>query len=70
MKLNLITLLQACLDFYAVVNYISDYYMKPEDSTTSALKNAAKNAKDMNKEDFMRHLVQVFLTHRKLCDQI
>ncbi len=61
--------LQICLDRFAIVTYITDYYSKDESGTTKVLKEAA-NQNFSNIRDKMKCLAQVFLTHRQvgLCE--
>ena len=58
--------IQLCLDFYAVLTYISDYYGKDETGTTNFIKAALKdNPNDSLKEKFQR-VANTFITHREL----
>ncbi len=57
--------LQVCLDPFAIVTYITDYYSKDESGTTNFLKEAAKQNFSSIKEK-MKCLSQVFMTHRQL----
>ncbi len=58
--------LQICLDYFAIVTYITDYYMKEETGVMEILKEAAKQCKDKSSQEQSRHLVQTFLTHRQM----
>ena len=58
--------LQVCLDFFAIITYITDYYSKDESGLTDVLKEAAKSAKDKSGAERMRFLSQAFLTHRQM----
>ena len=55
-----------CLDFYAIVTYITDYYTKSETAMNKLLKDAAKESKGKAKKDQMMYMVQTFLTHRSM----
>ena len=57
--------LAVCLDFFAVVTYITDYYTKSESAMMNVLKEGAKACRELEKEDQMKYLVQTFLTHRQ-----
>ena len=63
--------LQICLDSFAIVTYITDYYSKDETGTTKVLKEAAKQNFN-NMKDKMQCLAQTFLTHRQIgqCEAI
>ena len=37
--------IQLCLDYYAIISYITDYYTKDESGTTHVLKQVAKDTK-------------------------
>ena len=58
--------IQICLDFFAVVTYITDYYSKSETKLTDVLVRTAKENKDKTLQQRMRLLAQTFLTHRKM----
>ena len=57
--------LQVCLDTFAIITYITDYYSKDESGTTSFLREAAKQNFSSVKEK-MKCLSQVFMTHRQM----
>ena len=58
--------LQICLDFFAVITYITDYYSKSESKITDLLVEACKQNKNEPLQVKMRLLAQVFLTHRQM----
>ena len=57
--------IQACLDFFAVSTYITDYYTKDESGTTALLREASKQHQNSIK-DKMKCLAQCYLTHREV----
>ena len=57
--------LQVCLDYHAVITYITDYYTKDESGTMNFLKQAARENSHKDRTELMRLLSQVFLTHRQ-----
>ena len=56
--------IQICLDLYAVITYITDYYMKSESGIHGILTDAAKKCSDLGRVDQMKYLANMFLTHR------
>ena len=58
--------LQFCLDFFAVITYITDYYSKTESKVTDMLVEACKQNKDAPLQIKMSLLSQIFLTHRQM----
>ena len=58
--------LQPCIDFFAVITYITDYYSKDESGTTPHLVEAVKAFKGESNKEKMRVLAQTFLTHRQM----
>ena len=60
--------IQVCLDYFAIITYITDYYTKTESGVTKAISAAVKASKergdDMTKT--MRHLSHAFLTSREM----
>lgn len=57
--------LQVCLDYYAVLTYITDYYMKDDSGTMQFLLDATKEFTGNNITEKMKYLANVFLTHRQ-----
>ena len=58
--------IQLCLDFFAIITYISDYYSKDDSGTMRHIKEALKSA---GNEPLLKRLslvVQKFLTHRQI----
>merc|ERR1719233_702505 len=58
--------LSVCLDFFAVITYITDYFTKDESGTSGLLKMAAKHTSEMKEPDQKRHLKNVFLANRQM----
>jgi ATP-dependent DNA helicase PIF1 len=58
--------IQVCLDFFAVITYITDYYSKDDTGLMDILREAAKTIGDVSKKERMRFLANTFLTHRQV----
>ena len=54
-----------CLDYYAVITYITDYYMKDESGTVKVIKEALSNSSDENLKKRMNTVKNAFLTSRQ-----
>ena len=57
--------MQVCLDYYAVIVYITDYYMKDETGTIDFIKGALKNDESGSLKQQMNLVKNTFLTHRQ-----
>ena len=58
--------IQLCLDFYAIITYISDYYSKDDSGTMDMLINALKDAENEDLRTKLKTVASVFLTHRQM----
>ena len=58
--------LQFCLDFFAFITYISDYYSKDDSGTMKFIKEALKNAENENLRSKLSLVAHKFLTHRQI----
>ena len=58
--------LSVCLDFFAVVTYITDYYTKSESGMMSNMKDAAKQCAGKDRKEQMKYLVHTFMTSRQM----
>ena len=58
--------IQVCLDFYAVISYISDYVTKPESGLASTLLEAVKQTENLEHRERLHAIKDVFLTHRSM----
>ena len=58
--------LQLCLDYFAVITYISDYYCKDDTGTMQMLQEALKESRNDNLKTQLQKMVSVFLTHRHM----
>ena len=58
--------LQLCLDYYAVITYISDYYSKDDSGTMGFIKDALKKAENESLQTKLSIVVHQFLTHRQI----
>ena len=58
--------LQLCLDFFAIITYISDYYSKDDTGTMCFIKDALKRAENESLKTKLALVVSTFLTHRQI----
>ena len=58
--------IQLCLDFFAVITYISDYYSKDDSGTMKFFLDALKDAENEDLRTKFRKVQSVFLTHRQI----
>ena len=58
--------IQICLDFFAVITYITDYVSKDDTSLMNILLEAAKNCQSESAKQRMRIIKDTFLTHRQM----
>ena len=58
--------LQLCLDFFAIVTYISDYYSKDDSGTMRYIKEALKAVGNESLKAKLSLVVHQFLTHRQI----
>ena len=58
--------LQICLDFFAVITYITEYFTKDDTGTLEVLVNALKNTDYDSLKDRMKLLKDTFITHRQI----
>ena len=58
--------LQVCLDFFAIITYITDYYTKSETGMMETLKAAANICKGKESKEQMKFMAQTFLDHREM----
>ena len=53
-----------CLDFFAIITYITDYYTKSETEMMSRMMDAAKACKGKERKDQLKCIVNAFLKYR------
>ena len=58
--------LQICLDFFAVIAYITEYFIKDDTGTMEYLLNALKTCENESLRDMMTILMNTFITHRQI----
>jgi hypothetical protein len=56
--------IQICLDLFAIITYITDYYSKDESGMTSLLSETWKSTKDKTTKERLHLIKETFLTHR------
>ena len=57
---------QLCLDYFAVITYISDYYCKDDTGTMQVLQEALRESMHEDLRSRLKKMVSVFLTHRQM----
>ena len=58
--------IQFCLDAYAVVTYVCDYWSKDETGMTDFLKEAFKEAKSLENKALLSHLKRTYMSKRQI----
>ena len=58
--------IQICLDFFAVITYITEYFTKDDTGTMEVLIEALKSAENNDLKDKMTLLMNTFITHRQI----
>ena len=58
--------LQFCMDVYAVVTYVCDYWSKDETGMTEFLKEALKEAKSLGHKEKLSHLKRTYMSKRQI----
>ena len=58
--------LQVCLDYFAILTYITDYYSKDDTGTMNVLRQVAKQCRSENLTEQMKCLAHAFLSHRQI----
>ena len=58
--------LQLCLDFFAVITYISDYWGKDDSGTMGYIKEALQSAENESLKNKLSLVINQFLTHRQI----
>ena len=57
---------QLCLDYFAVITYISDYYCKDDSGVMKILQEAFKESMSDDLRTRLKKMVSTFLTHRQM----
>ena len=59
--------IQPTLDFFGVITYVTDYFLKPDEGITQFLKEAAATLKsEPNQQKRCQQMANTFLTHRQM----
>ena len=58
--------IQVCLDYFAVITYVTDYVSKDDNTLTQVLLDAAKHCKSETAKNRMKPIKDTFLTHRQM----
>jgi sulfur relay (sulfurtransferase) DsrC/TusE family protein len=57
---------QICLDHFAIITYISDYYSKDESGTSAQIKEALRGCTDPSLKERYKLVASTFLSHRQM----
>jgi hypothetical protein len=55
-----------CLDYFAVITFITEYYSKDETKTMEVLKQVMKENPDDDTKEKMKKVANTFLSHRQI----
>ena len=58
--------IQMTMTFFAIITYITDYYMKDDSGTMEFLKAAIKDSENQPLRDRLKFLINIFLTHMQM----
>ena len=58
--------LQPCLDYFAVITYVTDYLTKDDTGLTAILREVIKKSGTEDQKEQMQSLIHTFLTHRQM----
>ena len=64
--MKLLYYFQVCVDAFAVLTYITDYFSKGDVGLTRELKQAIKQTRGMNKFEALNYIKRIFFTHRQV----
>ena len=58
--------IQPCLDFFGVITYITDYYMKDDSGTLTFIKDVLDKSNNASMKEKLNLVKNTFLTHRQI----
>ena len=58
--------IQPCLDFFGVITYITDYYMKDDSGTLQFIKDVLDKSSNASLKEKLNIVKNTFLTHRQI----
>ena len=58
--------IQVCLDFFAVITYITEYFLKDETKTMEILRQVVANNPDDDTKEKMKKVASTFISHRQI----
>ena len=58
--------IQLCLDFFAVITYITEYFLKDETKTMEILRQVVASNPDDDTKEKMKKVASTFLSHRQI----
>ena len=59
--------IQICIDGYAILTYITDYFSKSDTGMTQELKKAIKDSKGMGQFERINYVKKVYFTSKQVC---
>ena len=57
--------IQPCFDYFGIITYVTDYYMKDESGTVGVMKEVLQNSQDESLRKKMQLVKNAFLTSRQ-----
>ena len=58
--------IQICLDYFAVITYVTDYFTKDDLGTMNILREAIRNCASESLKEKMKLMMDIYLTHRQM----
>ena len=58
--------MSVCLDYFAVITYISDYFSKDDTGLMEVINTVVKQITSENLKEQMKAIANTFLTHRQI----
>ena len=58
--------IQPCFDYFGVITYVTDYFMKDETGTMEVLKEVVESNPDDSTKEKMKKIASTFLSHRQI----
>ena len=58
--------IQICLDYFAVITYVTDYFTKDDTGTMEILRDAIQNSASAQIKEKMKLMMDIYITHRQM----
>ena len=58
--------IQPCFDFFGIITYVTEYFMKDDTGTMELLKQVLENNPDDSTKEKMKKIASTFLSHRQI----